>query len=232
MKKTVVALAVLGTALALTPMASAQEEATPRFDLGFVTAPGASFKIWIKDGTCPGGPVSITSTGFATVDLPSLSGTFVKQEGSHTATLKCKDTTKVGEIEYTLSEPAPPNTDPFLDKAEYAPGEKIRIHLVHGYKCNGPATSPGFAAPAELTQVRAPDGSPSLVGETTAGSTPGAHQATIKCLTRSITNQFTVKAPPANPPTNTNPPTTTKPGAKPPVVKPKGAPQTGGGGTA
>lgn len=231
MQKSVVALAVLSAAFALTPIAQAQEDVTPSFTFAGMQRPGAQFKITIKDGTCPGGPVSITSAGFTgPVDLPSLTGTFVEQTGAYTATLKCKDTTKSGELTFTLSEAQTPRTDPFLDKTEYAPGETIKIFLQRGRKCSGPATSPGFAAPAELTQLQQPELYP-LTGETTAGATPGTYQAKIQCITETVTNQFTVKANPVTPPTSTSP-TTTKPGPKPPVVKPKGAPQTGGGGTA
>ncbi|WP_156213833.1 hypothetical protein [Lentzea aerocolonigenes] len=228
MKKTVVALAVLGTAFALTPIANAQEDVTPSFGFQGMQRPGAQFKITIKDGTCPGGPVSLTSAGFTAVDLPSLTGTFVDQVGNYTATLKCKDTTEIGELSYSLAEAQTPRTDPFLDKAEYAPGEQIKIYLQRGRKCSGPATSPGFAAPAELTQIWQPENYP-LTGETTAGTTPGTYQAKIQCITETVTNTFTVKAPPT---TGTTNPPAPKPGAKAPVVKPKGAPQTGGGGTA
>ncbi|MDT7785403.1 MAG: hypothetical protein QOF58_3822, partial [Pseudonocardiales bacterium] len=141
MKKTVVALAVLSAAFAMTPIASAQEDVAPTFYFQGMQRPGAQFKITVKDGTCPGGPVSLASAGFASVDLPSLSGTFVEQTGEYTATLKCKDTTKTGELSFSLNEAQTPRTDPFLDKAEYAPGEKIRIHLERGYKCSGPAMS-------------------------------------------------------------------------------------------
>ncbi|MFS8096558.1 hypothetical protein LFM09_05395 [Lentzea alba] len=120
-------------------------------------------------------------------------------------------------------------TDPFLDKAEYGPGETINIHLARGYKCGtyGGATSDGFTAPAELTQG-GPDNWP-LTGKTTAVDKPGSYEAIIKCLTGSVVNKFTIKVPPT---TTTTPPAPTPPGRKPPIVKPKGAPDTGGGGTA
>ncbi|MEV6243519.1 hypothetical protein [Lentzea sp. NPDC051838] len=236
MKKSLVALAVLSTAFALTPIANAQEPVTPYFEFRQAPRPGASFSIFILNGTCPGGPVSITSPGFAgPVDLSTLTGTFVNVKGAQTATLKCKDTAETGERPFFLHE-APPSTDHYLDKEEYAPGEKIEVYLEPSWKCQSPATSAGFTAPAQLTRYLAPGGGIySLVGETTAVSTPGTYYASLRCSSGPTKDtMFKVKAAPSTPPVTT-PPTTTsptpKPGAKP-VVKPKGAPQTGGGGTA
>ncbi|ANZ37811.1 hypothetical protein BBK82_18835 [Lentzea guizhouensis] len=109
----------------------------------------------------------------------------------------------------------------FLDQAEYAPGGVVKIELGPLYNCAPEATSAGFAAPIKLNPVPT-----ATIGEGEAAATPGTYQARIFCKAGSLVDSFTVKAPV----TTTTPPPQ-KP-AKPPVKKPKGAPQTGGGGTA
>ncbi|MEU0881220.1 hypothetical protein ABZ345_21640 [Lentzea sp. NPDC005914] len=225
-RKSAAALLAFSSAFALTPMASAQEPVKPEFSFGGATVfgPGNGFTAKIEEGTCPGGPVSLTSPGFASVDLARLSGTVVTTTGQYTATLKCKDTTETGTLGFTVEWLKPPRNDPFLDKAEYAPGETIRINLEFGFKCLGEATSAGFTAPAKLANA----GNGRVISETTAIATPGTYEAAIFCANNSVVNQFTIKAAPAAPP----PQGTPAPKPKPPIVKPKGAPQTGGGGTA
>lgn len=125
----------------------------------------------------------------------------------------------------------------FLDKAEYAPGGAIKIAFDTHQDCTTQASSEGFAASITLTPL--PTGT---TGEGTAAETPGTYQARIYCVRGSLVDSFTIKGPvtTTTPPavTTTTPPpvSTTKPAPtqkpKPPVKKPKGAPQTGGGGTA
>jgi hypothetical protein len=112
----------------------------------------------------------------------------------------------------------------FLDKAEYAPGETVKIALGPLYNCGTEATSEGFAAPIELRPVPT-----ATVGEGTAAERPGTYRAQIFCKYESLVDSFTIKAPVT---TTTPPPPPTTKQPKPPVKKPKGAPQTGGGGTA
>ncbi|MEU0881217.1 hypothetical protein ABZ345_21625 [Lentzea sp. NPDC005914] len=123
---------------------------------------------------------------------------------------------------------------PFLDKFEYAPGETIKIKLTFGTECvSHEATSTGFAAPVALKQTPVDAGAYQLTGEAKAGTVPGDYTATIKCDKVSRVSPFAIKIPDA-PPTTTTPPTTTSPAPgkpKPPITKPKGAPDTGGGGT-
>jgi hypothetical protein len=229
-KRSAAVLLAFGTAFALTPMAGAQEAVTPKFSLsGTDFMPGSGFTVVIDAATCHGGPVSITSPGFAgRVDLAALSGTFVTASGTYTATLKCRHTTEAGTHSFTIVKPKAPRTDPFLDKAEYAPGETIRIALEDGRKCGFEASSEGFTAPAPLTISGGTTEHPRLVGEAKAVNAPGSYQATIRCINEPVVNQFTVKAQPTTPPLPGNP----APKPKPPIVKPKGAPETGGGGTA
>ncbi|NKE55983.1 hypothetical protein FXN61_03730 [Lentzea sp. PSKA42] len=85
-----------------------------------------------------------------------------------------------------------------------------------------PVTSPGFTKPIYLSIVP-----PSTFqGSTTVITTPGTYTATFRCSNGAAptTQQFTIKAP------STTTPPPGKP--KPPIVKPKGAANTGGGGTA
>jgi hypothetical protein len=225
-KRPLTVLAVIGTALALAPAAGAQEEVTPKFSLGGTSfGINTAFTATITEGTCPGGPVSLTSPGFASpADLETLYGRFGSTAGTYTATLKCKDTAKEGTVTFELTAPVP-RQEQFLDKEEYAPGEAINIFLERGYKCGFEgAVSEGFTAPAQLKQSR--PGDHGLTGQTTAVATPGTYQATIKCLSWSVADTFTVKAP------ATPPPGTPAPKPQRPIVKPKGAPETGGGGTA
>jgi len=228
-KRSAAVLLAFGTAFALTPMAGAQEAVTPKFSFaGTNFSPGGAFTATIEEGTCPGGPGSLTSPGFASVDLATLSGKVVTAPGAYTATLKCKDTTEAGTASFTVEAPKAPRTDPFLDKAEYVPGETIRIALENGRKCGFEASSEGFTAPAPLTISGGTTERPRLVGEAKAGNAPGNYQATIRCINEPVVNQFTIKAGPTTPPLPGNP----APKPKPPIVKPKGAPETGGGGTA
>lgn len=126
----------------------------------------------------------------------------------------------------------------YLDKSEYAPGGAIKVALDGALlNCGMQVTSAGFAAPIALRPVPT-----ATIGEGTAAETPGTYEARIFCKWGSLVDSFTITAPvtTTTPPavTTTTPPpvATTKPAPtqqpKPPVKKPKGAPQTGGGGTA
>jgi hypothetical protein len=118
----------------------------------------------------------------------------------------------------------------FLDKAEYAAGETISINLMLDAECGVlEATSDGFTATAKLTKSPHPTGAIQLYGQATAITTPGTYRATIACTSSPpAVNQFTIKAAPVPPQPSPKP----KPTPKPPIVKPKGAADTGGGGTA
>ena len=119
------------------------------------------------------------------------------------------------------AQPPDRQTD-FLDKAGYRPGETVKIQLGPLSNCGAQATSEGFAAPIELKPVPT-----ATIGEGEAATTPGTYQARIFCKAGSLVDSFTIAVPVT---TTTPPPPSTQP--KPPVKKPKGAPQTGGGGTA
>jgi hypothetical protein len=179
-----------------------------------VYTPGDGFAATIMEGTCPGGPVSLTSPGFASVDLATLRGKVVTAPGSYTATLRCKDTTEEGTFGFYIEVPRNPSEGVFLDKEVYAPGETIKVHEQHPSCAGQSAVSQGFVAPAVIH-----DG----YGETKAIDTPGTYVVAFWCAFPGTGyDQFTIKVP--TPPQPGNP--------KPPIVKPKGAADTGGGGTA
>lgn len=227
-KRSVAALAALAAALAVTPIAAAQEAVTPAFRLvGKVFSPGDGFTVTITEGTCPGGPVSLTSPGFASVDLAALRGRVVTTPGSYTATLKCKDTTEVGTSQFEIQRATDPSKGTFLDKEEYAPGQTVTVYGQHPSCGGGHATavSQGFVAPAVLDKVASHGGS---YGEAKAIDTPGTYVVTLWCAFPGLQHdQFTIKVP-----STTTPPAPAPPGRKPPIVKPKGPADTGGGGTA
>lgn len=228
-KRSVAALAALAAALAVTPIATAQQEVTPQFSLGSTSyLKGSEFTVTIEEGTCPGGPVAITSEGFvAPVDLTTLRGRFINSGGYHFATLKCKDTTNEGRISFVINDPDG-NKVEFLDKDVYAPGETIKINgsgLPSGCRSPSTASSEGFVA---TVQLRRDANSTVQYGEGKAIDTPGDYRAWIRCgLVGDRFDRFTIKVPPT-----TTPPAPTPPGRKPPIVKPKGPADTGGGGTA
>jgi hypothetical protein len=110
-----------------------------------------------------------------------------------------------------------------LDQAAYDPGQQVTVTatLVSGCE-NSAVTSPGFKAPIVFS---ARSGIPRMYNGTgTAADRPGTYTAQATCKGEVVTRTFKINGIAAPPPV--------KPKPKPPVVKPKGAPQTGGGGTA
>lgn len=232
-RKAAAALLAFGVAFALTPAAGAQEPVKPVVSWSGMSIfdPGETFRAVVEQDTCPGGPVSFTSPGIASVKLPELIGTVGTTLGEYTATLTCKDTTEVGTLRFTIKKPY---SDQFLDKAEYAPGEPIKIDVENPPRCLGSAyaSSEGFVERVSLSEV----GGGRKTGVATAAVTPGTYWASVSCTKGSMSNQFTIKALPTTPPPGTTAPrpgpTTPKQKPKAPIVKPKGAADTGGGGTA
>ena len=114
-----------------------------------------------------------------------------------------------------------------LSATEIQPGGTIRVSVQSSYtlssECGGDATSPGFVAPITLGMASHTIHS----GEGLVITKPGVYKVTVPCSSGSpLTQSFTiVGAPTTSQPTNppANPPTK--------IVKPVGAPQTGGGGT-
>ncbi|MEU3647877.1 hypothetical protein AB0E59_31130 [Lentzea sp. NPDC034063] len=147
--------------------------------------------------------------------------------GSFTATAECAG--KSYSAQFTVVDRPPPNWS--LYPLELEPGGRIDS-ITEKWSCQPTLTSPGFAQPFMWTP-----GGPRFIGYTTVVTTPGTYTATLNCGADRplLTRDFTVKGTPPTSTTTTTPPAVKpapKPAPKAPVVKPKGAPQTGGGGTA
>ncbi|MFI9816967.1 hypothetical protein [Saccharothrix variisporea] len=183
---------------------------------GPVTSPG--FVAPIEWGKYPGGP---TAQGEARGNTRVIT-----TPGTYTATVRCLQKPDFAEVTFTILEPKPLRAFS-LFPLELQPGAEITGTMPVDNDCTGTTiTSPGFVAPLEL-QTEAGNVS-ELGGKTTVVSTPGTYQAVMTCRDGPFAVSFTVlgQPPAADPPTN-DPPQT-----QPPIKKPKGAPETGGGGTA
>jgi hypothetical protein len=199
--------------------ATAQEEVTPQFKLApNVLAKQQWFEVQIQEGTCPGGAVGVTSPGFlAPVKAGDIHGQAGATPGTYTATLKCKGTSKTGTAEYEVLDR---NVRPrfVITPSTLTPGQWFEVQIEKG-DCPGGGTvhSDGFRKDLPAGDLHG-----------MAADRPGKYIATLTCSGgyRGAT-EFEIVAPPIKPV-----PTTPPAKAKAPVVKPKGAPQTGGGGTA
>ncbi|MEU3647879.1 hypothetical protein AB0E59_31140 [Lentzea sp. NPDC034063] len=226
---TIVAVAALAAAAcAFGPSAQAQEDVTPKFQLApNVLMKGQWFEVQIEEGTCPGGSASITSAGFASpVGAGSIHGMAGTTPGTYTATLTCNGTSKTGTTEYQVIDR---NIRPQfkIEPSTLEPGQKFEARIEKG-DCpdGGTIDSPGF-------RTEVPVSSPYGV----AGDKPGKYTAILTCVggTRGAAEfEIVPLTPPVTPVVvgAVKAPVVTTPVAKAPVVKPKGAPQTGGGGTA
>ncbi|GHH58743.1 hypothetical protein [Lentzea cavernae] len=151
--------------------------------------------------------------------------------GTYTAELTCKGETVTRD--FTVVAPRPKFT---LDKAEYGPGDYVTISYDVTARCEGRASSNGFIN--RYSSEFAVGGPNTYVAKANASFVPGSYTAELTCGGKQEQVPFTVVAnapaqPPAQAPVQA---VATKPKAgsqaKSPIVKPKGAPQTGGGATA
>jgi hypothetical protein len=224
----------MSVAVAFAPLATAQQQepklqmnvavtghtammvsAGPCKTFSTVTSPGFNEPITLTP--VPDDPVQLRGTGAA-----------VDRSGTYTATVQCDGKTLTAQ--FTV---LPREMYWWLEKAEVEPGGKITAYhamfscrTAEGqYAALEPLHSPGFVAPLVLA--------PNLMrstayGSTTVITTPGVYEVVAQCQDRperSVKTFRILGTPPAPPP-----PGTPKP--KPPIVKPKGAPDTGGGGSA
>lgn len=113
----------------------------------------------------------------------------------------------------------------FLDSGEVEAGGDVSVMKTKQSVCGNVATSPGFTAPIELKY----ESQNLRIGNGKAVDVPGVYQVQMICKGQPVLQQLVVKAKALKPVPS---PITAKPKAKAPIVKPKGAPQTGGGGTA
>ena len=182
-------------------------------------APGGEIKVATSASLCRGAGSVVTSPGFAapiyfgsTLGAIEGRGRVITTPGSYTATLQCADPPATGQATFTILEPPRAFT---LSPLEVRPGGDLTARIPAKNDCTGTTiTSTGFTAPLELQ----PQGA-ELVGTAKAVTTPGVHDAVMECRDGPFTIAFTVvQDPPATQPQ--------------PIKKPKGAPETGGGGTA
>ncbi|MEU7528921.1 hypothetical protein AB0A74_24535 [Saccharothrix sp. NPDC042600] len=232
-------LTALVAALLVTasPVAAAQVDNGAEFQLSptEVTA-GGRVTVTAFPFVCSshGGPGPVTSPGFVApiqwgsaepaAAGPSITGvgTAIATPGTYTATLECLDGQSKAERTFTIVEP-PPVRAFDLYPLEVEPGGEInaRMSVVNDCPEARTITSPGFVAP--LTLEMEGGNFPELLGKTTVVSTPGTYQAVMTCRDGPFSVSFTVLGTPPRDPPQTEP--------KQPVKKPKGAPETGGGGT-
>lgn len=220
-------IALLATAgVVFTPVASAQSSGfaldRTEYEPGAAVHVGASIYSGCQSS-------QVTSPGFvAPIDLKTVGGNFptlsgegktVTTPGTYTAQATCR-----GEVftrTFTVKGPHPVQFSFDLDEEEYAPGAEIRISAVYlSGRCTTVANSPGFVAPIFLGKD--PGHGPKLSGKGQAVTTPGSYVAQVECEgVAPITRAFRIKGPDAGPGPTSKP--------KPKIVKPKGAPETGGG---
>lgn len=171
------------------------------------TSPGFAQPVRLEPSAAAGGVGGVAQAG--------------NKAGRYTATAECAGRSYTAQ--FTVVDPPPPNWG--IHPIEVEPGGTIRA-TAERWSCSVPIlTSPGFTEQMAFNLDRA-----LWRGTTKVITTPGTYTATLVCpeYPTPLTSQFTIKGAPAT--TTTTPPPAVKP--KPPVVKPKGAPQTGGGGTA
>ncbi|MEU7482139.1 hypothetical protein AB0A63_39650 [Lentzea sp. NPDC042327] len=217
MKRIFATVVALGATFAFAHAAGAQENAGFTLDRSEYL-PGAPVGVTADQGHNCVGPV--TSKGFAApIELeknqPNLlagRGTAVDQNGEYEATATCGG--KPVTVKFRVVE-----TFYFFPDDVVEAGGTIDVHRQVTAMCTGPVTSAGFVEPIDI--VYKTEGS-LRNGRGKVVDTPGTYEASMQCSGQTATRKFTVKAKAG------------QPAAKPktPIVKPKGAPQTGGGGTA
>ncbi|SFR09928.1 hypothetical protein SAMN04488564_103271 [Lentzea waywayandensis] len=142
--------------------------------------------------------------------------------GSYTAELTCK-----GEKVTRAFTVAAPRDKFTLDKTEVEAGGDISVMKTKQSDCGEVATSPGFTAPIKLEHesVNLRIGNGKVVDQA------GTYQAEMTCGGKQVQVEFVVTAKAPAQAVADKPKAAAK-SAKSPIVKPKGAPQTGGGATA
>jgi hypothetical protein len=223
----VVGLAAAAAALAFAPFANAQS-----FD-GFSLdkaeyVPGDNVTIsYDVTAKCEGkatskGFINLYSSDFRVggpnTMVADASASFVP--GSYTAEMTCK-----GERVTRAFEVVAPADTFFLDKTVVEPGGAISVIKTKQSNCGAIATSPGFTAPVKIEYVAGN----TFIGNGKAIDASGVYQVEMTCGGKPVQQSFTIQ--PAAPVKPVPTAVTEKPKPKAPITKPKGAPQTGGGGT-
>jgi hypothetical protein len=151
----------------------------------------------------------VTSPGFAAPIALGAHGKAVDKVGRYTATLKCKD--RVLTTSFEVIKSARLDVQP----KQVQPGGKVDVKVWCAPASSVThVTSPGFVKDVTIGYLEgSPEGG---FGDGKAVAKPGTYTATVDCAGGKVTTTFTV----------------VKPGVPQPgqvTVKPKGAPQTGGG---
>lgn len=147
-------------------------------------------------------------------DVMSANARALAIVGEYQVSLRCN-----GEDVVRKFKVVPPTRTFLLDQPYFTPGEQISVHVPQiGSSCKHlEATSPGIVAPIKDFRYELPDyhsGTGKVVDQ------PGTYQMTMICDGKPAHQQFHVIEKPEE----------RKAAPKKPVMKPKGAPQTGGGG--
>jgi hypothetical protein len=190
--------------------------------------------IWAKTGPCKTfstvtssglrEPITLFEEGGEPNTLKGYAAA-TTEPGTYTATVQCGGRTLA--TRFTV---LPLEIKWYLVPAEVEPGGKISAggDVYTGCFSPGPLESPGFAAPLRFTRG---GNMGRFAGDTTVITTPGVYEVAFQCFNRPERSVKTFRIL-GTPPTTTTPPQPGTPKPKPPIVKPRGAPNTGGGGTA
>ncbi|MDX8032549.1 hypothetical protein SK803_20235 [Lentzea sp. BCCO 10_0856] len=228
--RTISGLAAIAATLAFAPFASAQTNAGFELDKAVYGMAETINLAYDAADRCEGKATSNafingTSTEFE-LDPPNIMRATAQAgwvPGSYTAEMTCGGEKVVRPFKVVQTD----ELTFFLDKNQVEAGGEVTVRKTAKSGCGDAANSPGFVSRIELKQQA--DGTWS--GTAKAVDTPGTYQVAMLCFGTHTYRQLTVlpKTPePTQPPTTV----TEKPRPKAPIVKPKGAPQTGGGGTA
>ncbi|MEU0881222.1 hypothetical protein ABZ345_21650 [Lentzea sp. NPDC005914] len=219
----------LSVAVTFSPLATAQQQ-QPKLEMPATVISGESIRA--TTGPCetfsavtsPGfrEPIMLSPLGDGSNRLEGF-GSATTKAGTYTATVQCDSKTLTAQFTVDALD-----FNWGLDPAEVEPGGTISIFgsIYSGGGCYGTSqlTSPGFAVPPTLQGGNMGH----VSGYTTVVTTPGTYEAIWRCSNRPEGSVRTFRV--LGTPPTTTPPASGKP--KPPIVKPKGAPDTGGGGTA
>lgn len=228
--KPIAALAgVAAAALTLTPMAAAQNTSTWELDGASVPAGGTVVVFTDRTARCDG---EVTSPGLRApikfkYEAQSVwvgYGLAVDTPGTYDASATCGGRTTTHKLTIKPRQAGDDLLQWGFDKAEAEAGGTITVRMNRTTTCveATAVTSPGFVAPIEFNRF---DDADTVSGQGKVIDTPGTYQATMNCGGQPVTRTFTIKAKAPSAPKPEQKP-------KPQVVKPKGAPQTGGGATA
>ncbi|MCR3746207.1 hypothetical protein [Lentzea californiensis] len=240
MRKALTTAIALSATVAFTPLATAQQE-EPALVMDGTVANGRTVSALAgpcktySDVTSPGlvAPITLSPSSSDPAKGHGF-GQVTTKEGTYTASVQCDGKTLTAQ--FTV---LPLVIHWYLLPAEVEPGGTITAggDMGTGCRASGPLESPGFAEPLRFTRG---GNFGRFSGDTKAITTPGTYEVVYQCENRPERSVKTFRILGTPPTTTTPPPATTtpnpqapKPKPKPkPVVKPKGAPETGGGGTA